>query len=90
MISIRTKCLFVGAAIAPISLLSIFELSLRTARSIQSQEISPQEAARLAQTMSPGDSLFDSSSARWRTSYAIGNLGFTAFGRGGNRDVTQI
>jgi hypothetical protein len=53
MISIRTKCLFVGAAIAPISLLSIFELSLRTARSIQSQEINPQEAARLAQTMPP-------------------------------------
>jgi hypothetical protein len=53
MISIRTKLLFVGAATAPICLLSIFELSLRTARLIQSQEINPQEAARLAQMMLP-------------------------------------
>jgi hypothetical protein len=47
MSSIRTKCLFVGAAIAPISLVSIFCLSLYTARLIHSQEINPQEAARM-------------------------------------------
>jgi hypothetical protein len=43
MSSISTKCLSVGAAIASIS---IFGLSLCTARLIQPQEINLREAAR--------------------------------------------
>ena len=53
MSSISTKCLSVGAAIAPISLVSIFGLSLYTARWIQSQEINPQEAPRMMLAYGP-------------------------------------
>jgi hypothetical protein len=45
--------LFVGAAIAPISLVSIFCLSIYTAHLIQSQEINPQGAARMMSPYGP-------------------------------------
>ena len=46
MRSIRTKWLFAGAAIAPISLVSIFGLLFYIRRLVQAQQIDPQEAVQ--------------------------------------------
>jgi hypothetical protein len=46
MSSVRTKWLLAGAAIAPISLFSIFGLLFHSAQLLQAQQINPQEAVQ--------------------------------------------